>query len=80
LACKVKGGKSLGYCAANDDLTPVLNKIYKSDGLILGSPVYLGDVSAMMRALLERFIYQYANFDGYKHCFTGKLKTALYIA
>lgn len=56
---------------------PVLDRIDKSDGLMLGSPIYLGDVSAMMRALLERLIYQYTNFDDYsKPYFTGNLKAA----
>jgi multimeric flavodoxin WrbA len=77
LACKVKGGKSLGHCAVNDGLKPVLDRIDKSDGLILGSPIYLGDVTAMMRALLERLTYQYTNFDDFsKPYFTGNLKTA----
>ncbi len=75
LACKVKGGNSLGHCAANDELTSVLDKVDKSDGLILGSPIYMMDVSAMMRAFLERLIYQYANFDNSEPLFKGKLKT-----
>ncbi|NLD98774.1 MAG: flavodoxin family protein, partial [Fibrobacter sp.] len=76
LACKVKGGKSLGHCAVNDELKPVLDRIDKSDGLILGSPIYMMDVTAMMRAFLERLTYQYANFDNSEPLFTGKLKTS----
>ena len=76
LACKIRGGKSLGHCAVNDELKPVLDRIDKSDGLILGSPIYMMDISAMTRALLERLIYQYANFDdNSKPYFTGNLKT-----
>lgn len=74
-ACKIKGGKSLGHCAVHDGLKPVLNKIDQCNGLLLGSPVYFGDVSAMMRAFLERLVYQYVNFDGSKPYFTGHLKT-----
>jgi multimeric flavodoxin WrbA len=75
LACKVKGGNSVGHCAVDDELKPVLDRIDKSDGLILGSPIYMMDVSAGMRAFLERLIYQYANFDNKEAIFTGKLKT-----
>ncbi len=75
MSCKAKGSKSLGHCAANDELTPVLDKIDKSDGLILGSPIYMMDVSAMMRAFLERLTYQYANFDNTGPLFKGTLKT-----
>ncbi len=77
LSCKVKGGKSLGHCSVNDDLKPVLDRIDKCDGFILGSPIYLGDVTAMMRAFWERFIFQYLSYDDYtKPFFNGTKKTA----
>jgi len=40
----------------------VLEKIRQADGLILGSPVYLGDISAGLRALYERLIFQYITY------------------
>ncbi len=77
LACKVKGSKSLGHCALNDDLKPVLDRIDKCDGIILGSPIYLGDVTAMMRAFWERLIFQHLNYDDYSKPFiSGTKKTA----
>ncbi len=74
LACKAKDGKSVGHCAAADELTPVLARVDASDGLLLGSPIYLMDVSAMMRAFLERLIYQYTNFDESGPLFKGRLR------
>ena len=56
MACNLKDGKSLGHCAIADGLKPVLEKIDQCDGLILGSPIYFGDVTAEMRALLERLL------------------------
>lgn len=77
LACKVKNGKSLGRCVVNDELKPVLDAIDKCDGLILGSPIYLSDVTSMMRAFLERFIFQYLSYDDYnKPYFKGSIKTS----
>jgi multimeric flavodoxin WrbA len=61
-ACKRLGGKSLGRCAANDDLLPVLDRIHGCDGLILGSPIYIGEVTASMRALFERLTFQYISY------------------
>lgn len=55
--CKTEG--HLGRCAYKDGLAIVLEKIGKADGLILGSPVYLGDISAGLRALYERLVFQY---------------------
>ncbi len=47
-----------GKCICKDGLTPVLEAIRSADGLIIGSPNYLGDVSAGFRALYERLIFQ----------------------
>lgn len=52
----------LGKCVYKDALADVLEKIRNADGLILGSPVYLGDISAGLRALYERLIFQYITY------------------
>jgi len=44
-ACKLKGGNSYGKCAYQDDLTTVLEKIETADAVILGSPIYLSNVT-----------------------------------
>ena len=51
-----------GKCICHDGLADVLEKIRHADGLILGSPVYLGDISAGLRALYERLIFQYITY------------------
>jgi len=62
-ACKLKGGKSYGRCAIQDDLTPVLEKIHDADAVVLGSPIYLGTATGEMRSFLERLIYPYLVYD-----------------
>lgn len=47
-----------GVCVYQDGLAPVLNEIRSADGLIIGTPNYLGDISAALRALYERLIFQ----------------------
>jgi multimeric flavodoxin WrbA len=47
-----------GGCVCKDGLAPVLEEIRSADGLILGTPNYLGDVSAALRSLYERLIFQ----------------------
>ena len=47
-----------GVCIYKDGLAPVLEEIRNADGLIIGTPNYLGDVSAAFRALYERLIFQ----------------------
>jgi multimeric flavodoxin WrbA len=56
-SCKLKGGKSYGKCAMNDDLTPVLDKIAGADAFILGSPIYFGIVTGEMRSFMERLLF-----------------------
>ena len=47
-----------GKCICRDGLAPVLEAIRNADGLIIGSPNYLGDMSAGFRALYERLVFQ----------------------
>ena len=49
---------NLGKCICKDGLAPVLEAIRNADGLIIGSPNYLGDMTAGFRALFERLIFQ----------------------
>jgi multimeric flavodoxin WrbA len=60
--CKRLEGPSLGRCAVQDSLRPTLDKIDASGGLILGSPLYIGEVTASMRALIERLTFQYISY------------------
>lgn len=46
-------------CAYQDDLTPILQKSYNADVLLLGTPVFFANYSSGMRAYLERLLYKY---------------------
>ncbi|MDR1429303.1 MAG: flavodoxin family protein, partial [Spirochaetaceae bacterium] len=61
-SCKKKGAAALGRCALNDDLKPVLEKIGTCGALILGSPIYLMEVTAGLRTLIERLTFQYITY------------------
>ena len=52
-----------GHCICRDGLTPVLDAIRAADGLIIGSPNYLGELSASFRALYERLIFQNLTYN-----------------
>jgi multimeric flavodoxin WrbA len=41
-------------CIRKDDFMPIWEKMYEADGIILGSPVYWGSVTAKMKAVIER--------------------------
>ncbi len=58
-----KREKNKGRCICRDGLTPVLDDIRSSDGLIIGSPNYLGDCTAVFRALYERLVFQNLTYN-----------------
>lgn len=59
-ACKLPEHK--GNCVYRDGLFEVLEQIRGADGLVIGSPNYLGDVTAGFRALYERLIFQHTTY------------------
>jgi len=64
MACKIKG-KASNVCKFKDALTPVLEETAQADGLVLGSPIYFGDVTAQMRAFLERLAFPWLSYNDY---------------
>ena len=58
-----KREKNKGRCVCRDGLTPVLDAIRASDGLIIGSPNYLSELTAAFRALYERLIFQNLTYN-----------------
>ena len=68
--CKLP--ENLGKCICKDGLYVVLEEIRNADGLIIGSPNYLGDVSAGFRALYERLIFQSLTYKTEVRCYNQK--------
>lgn len=57
-ACKKRGKeKYIGRCAMKDELTPVLEKARNANGIILGTPVYMNNITGMMQGFLERLLF-----------------------
>ena len=69
--CKKEAGK--GHCACLDGLTPVLDAIREADGLIIGSPNYLGELTSSFRALYERLVFQNLTYNAEKPCCNEKM-------
>ena len=68
--CKL--GKNAGTCIHKDGLTETLEKIRSSDALIIGSPLYFGDLTASFRALYERLMFQYLTYNTENMCCNTK--------
>jgi len=68
-----------GRCVCRDGLSPVLEEIRNADGLIIGTPNYLGDVSAGFRALYERLIFQSLTYKTEFRSYNQRLIPVLFI-
>ncbi len=77
-SCKRKSNTCKGLCAMRDDLRGVLTQTLQSDVLLLGSPIYFGDVTGEMRSFLERLLFPSASYDEFgKSTFTRRVSCGL---
>ncbi|MBQ9569070.1 MAG: flavodoxin family protein, partial [Alloprevotella sp.] len=76
MACKIKD-KASHVCKFRDALTPVLEDIAMADGLVLGSPNYFGEVTAQMRAFLERLAFPWLSYNDYTLTATKRMPVLL---
>ena len=76
LACKRKGAERC-RCFWKDDLSPVIDRIFAADALIIGSPIYLGDVTSQVHGLIERLHFCALSYDDYSNYFTGKVDVGI---
>ena len=60
----ITGCKNCGYCsehpgecATKDDAQPVIEKMKEADAIIVGSPVFYGSATALVKGLMERAGY-----------------------
>jgi len=76
MACKIKG-KSSNVCKFKDALTPILEEIAQTDGLVLGSPNYFGEITGQMRAFLERLAFPWLSYNDYSMTAPKKMPVVL---
>jgi len=70
LACKRKDAEHC-KCFWKDDLSPIIERIFAADALIIGSPIYLGDITSQVHGLIERLQFCALSYDNYSNYFTG---------
>ncbi len=66
-------------CYMKDDLASVLEKVHNAEALVLGSPIYLGDVTGQMRCFLERLYFPAMTYDDYsRQLYEGRINAAFF--
>lgn len=76
MACKRKGAERC-HCFWKDDLSPVIDRVFSADALFVGSPIYLGDITSQVHALIERLHFCALSYDDYSNYFTGKVDVGI---
>lgn len=77
LACKLKE-KTKCKCYWRDDLTPLIDKIFDADALLIGSPIYFGQPTSEFRALVERLIFCIMSYDDGSSYFAGNVNVGIF--
>ena len=80
MACKLRKEPRPCRCIQRDDLTAVLDRLHEADAVIIGSPIYFSEVTGELRSFLERFLFQYLNYDDYSKPLSSPKKTAMVIS
>lgn len=50
------GCKTKGTCVQKDELSPVLDEIASADGIVLGTPVYMWQMTGQLKCMIDRFL------------------------
>jgi len=66
LACKLKDNPS-NICVFKDDLKPVLEEIAYADGIVLASPIFMGETTGELHSFLERWTFPWLSYKDYSN-------------
>lgn len=78
--CRMCYGRGENHCPMNDDIHVIKAKMVEADGLLLASPVYVDDVSAITKNFIDRLCHvchrpQFAGKTAYLVATTGGSRT-----
>ena len=76
MACKRKGAERC-HCFWQAELSPVIDRISDAGARIIGSPIYLGDITSQVHGLIERLHFCALSYDNYSNYFTGKVDVGI---
>lgn len=62
-ACKLRGNKTNGVCAIHDELRPVLEKIHEAEVVIIGTPIYYGNMTGEVMQVINRMLFPVMHYE-----------------
>lgn len=79
LACKRAGIENPCKCYWKDELSPIIERIFAADNLIIGSPIYFGETTSQFHALMERLCFPALSYNNYGSVFKGKVNVSIFL-
>ena len=79
MACKRKGVEEPCRCYWKDGLSPIVNRIYQSDRLIIGSSIFYNETTSQFRAILERICFPAMSYNDYTSTFKRKVDVDVFL-
>lgn len=79
MICKRKGMTTPCKCYWKDMLMPVIESVYDSDRLFIGSPIYFSEPTGMFRNFLERVCFPPLSYNDYSSNYEGKTNVGIFL-
>lgn len=79
MLCKRKGVERC-HCYWKDDLSPIIDKVFSADMLLIGTAIYLGKPTSQYFAFMERLHFSVLSYDDYSNYFKGRIKVAMFVS
>ena len=78
MLCKRKDVKRC-HCYWKDDISPIIDKVFSADTLLIGTPIYLGRPTSQYFAFLERLHFCALSYDDYSNYFKGEVNVGMFL-
>jgi multimeric flavodoxin WrbA len=73
-ACQECGGcGETGVCVLDDDMRPIYEKLSKADVVAVASPIYFGNITAQLKAMIDRCHSSWTAKEKWGHPFLGNV-------
>ena len=79
MLCKRKGAQRC-HCYWKDDLSPIIDNIFRANVLLIGTAIYLGRPTSRYFEVLERLHFCSLSYDDYSNYFTGRVNVGLFVS
>ena len=79
MLCKRKGAQRC-HCYWKDDLSPIIDKVFRADVLLIGTAIYLGRPTSRYFEVLERLHFCALSYDDYSNYFTRRVNVGLFVS